>query len=120
MSIASEHLLEIRELVKDHLAHQDEQTLSAKREEQLKQQIRERLEAENAALVAHYYTADVVQELAEETGGMVGDSLEMARFGKEIAPLVTSGPVPIESQKQVPLGTAHSTATMRALPRRSA
>lgn len=83
MSIASEHLLEIRELVKDHLAHQDDQTLSAEQEEQLKQQIRERLEAENAALVAHYYTADVVQDLAEETGGMVGDSLEMARFGKE-------------------------------------
>lgn len=83
MSIASEHLLEIRELVKDHLAHQDEQELSPEREEALKQQFRERLAAEGGALVAHYYTADVVQDLAEETGGMVGDSLEMARFGAE-------------------------------------
>ena len=38
---------------------------------------------ENAVLIAHYYTQDAVQDLAEETGGMVGDSLEMARFGKE-------------------------------------
>ncbi|HEV8077191.1 MAG TPA: quinolinate synthase NadA, partial [Marinobacter sp.] len=36
-----------------------------------------------AALVAHYYTDPVVQALAEETGGCVADSLEMARFGKE-------------------------------------
>ena len=83
MSIASEHLLEIRELVKDHLAQQDDKTLTPQEEEVLKAQVRERLEREDAALVAHYYTADVVQDLAEETGGMVGDSLEMARFGKE-------------------------------------
>lgn len=83
MSIASEHLLEIREMVKDHLAQQDDNALSAERKEELKQQVRERLDKEGAALVAHYYTAEVVQELAEETGGMVGDSLEMARFGKD-------------------------------------
>ena len=83
MSIASEHLLQIREMVKDHLAQQDDNELSAERKEELKQQVRERLEKEDAALVAHYYTADVVQDLAEETGGMVGDSLEMARFGKD-------------------------------------
>jgi quinolinate synthase len=83
MSIASEHLLEIREMVKDHLAHKDEHELSEDRKKQLKQQFRERMSREGAALVAHYYTVDVVQDLAEETGGMVGDSLEMARFGKE-------------------------------------
>jgi quinolinate synthase len=33
-------------------------------------------------LIAHYYTDPVVQALAEETGGCVADSLEMARFGK--------------------------------------
>jgi quinolinate synthase len=82
MSIASEHLLEIREMVKDHLVHQDEHKLSAEREQFLMQQIRERLEQENAVLVAHYYTQDAVQDLAEETGGIVSDSLEMARFGK--------------------------------------
>ena len=83
MSIASEHLLEIREMVKDHLAQLDKQELSPERKEALKAQFRERLVKEDAALVAHYYTADVVQDLAEETGGMVGDSLEMARFGTE-------------------------------------
>ncbi len=83
MSIASEHLVEIRELVKDHLAHQHERTLSADREQFLVQQIKQRLAAENAVLVAHYYTQDTVQDLAEETGGIVSDSLEMARFGKD-------------------------------------
>jgi quinolinate synthase len=83
MSIANEHLLEIRALVKDHLAHHDGRKLSAERQEQLKQQIRENLERENAVLIAHYYTQDTVQDLAEETGGIVSDSLEMARFGHD-------------------------------------
>jgi quinolinate synthase len=83
MSIANEHLLEIRELVKDHLAHKDEQKLSMQRGELLKARIRERLERENAVLIAHYYTQDAVQDLAEETGGIVSDSLEMARFGHD-------------------------------------
>ena len=39
------------------------------------------LKQQNAAIVAHYYTDDAIQELAEETGGFVSDSLEMARFG---------------------------------------
>ena len=39
------------------------------------------LKRENAAIVAHYYTDDAIQALAEETGGCVSDSLEMARFG---------------------------------------
>jgi quinolinate synthase len=85
MSIASEHLLEIRELVKDHLAHHEDRKLSAEREQSLIQQIRERLKQENAVMVAHYYTQDAVQDLAEDTGGIVSDSLEMARFGKDHA-----------------------------------
>jgi hypothetical protein len=36
MSIAHEHLLEIRELVKDHLAHKDEHELSRERQAFLK------------------------------------------------------------------------------------
>ncbi len=39
------------------------------------------LEKENAAIVAHYYTDPAIQKLAEMTGGIVSDSLEMARFG---------------------------------------
>ncbi|GAA3939742.1 quinolinate synthase NadA [Litoribacillus peritrichatus] len=40
------------------------------------------LKEHNAALVAHYYCDEHIQALAEETGGCVADSLEMARFGK--------------------------------------
>ena len=41
------------------------------------------LQKQNAVLVAHYYTHGKIQDLAEETGGCVADSLEMARFGME-------------------------------------
>jgi len=44
-------------------------------------EIKQLLKAHNAVLVAHYYTDDAIQQLAEETGGCVADSLEMARFG---------------------------------------
>ena len=36
-----------------------------------------------AAIVAHYYVDAELQDLAEESGGFVGDSLEMARFGRD-------------------------------------
>ncbi|MDN3682404.1 quinolinate synthase NadA [Vibrio tapetis subsp. quintayensis] len=39
------------------------------------------LEEKDAVLIAHYYTDPQIQSLAEETGGFVGDSLEMAKFG---------------------------------------
>lgn len=41
----------------------------------------EKLEQNNAVLIAHYYTDAAIQQLAEDTGGFVGDSLEMAKFG---------------------------------------
>ena len=50
---------------------------------QLKQQITAQLKALGAVLVAHYYVDGDIQELAEETGGCVADSLEMARFGRD-------------------------------------
>ena len=46
-----------------------------------KDRIKQLLVEQNAVLVAHYYTDDAIQALAEETGGCVSDSLEMARFG---------------------------------------
>ena len=57
--------------------------LSKQEEEALKDEIREMLRRRNAVLVAHYYTDGALQDLAEETGGCVADSLEMARFGSE-------------------------------------
>jgi len=47
------------------------------------QKIRQLLHKSNAVVVAHYYTDGALQDLAESTGGFVGDSLEMAKFGSE-------------------------------------
>jgi quinolinate synthase len=49
----------------------------------LKDRIKALLIREQAVLVAHYYVDGELQALAEETGGYVADSLEMARFGAE-------------------------------------
>ncbi|MES2832154.1 MAG: quinolinate synthase NadA [Pseudomonadota bacterium] len=49
----------------------------------LKARARELLTARQAVLVAHYYVDADLQDLAEETGGCVSDSLEMARFGRD-------------------------------------
>jgi quinolinate synthase len=59
----------------------------------LKDEIRERLKSIDAVLVAHYYVDGDIQDLAEETGGCVSDSLEMARFGRDhpASTLVVSG-----------------------------
>jgi quinolinate synthase len=51
----------------------------------LKTRIRRLLKERNAVLVAHYYVDADLQDLAEETGGCVSDSLEMARFGRDHA-----------------------------------
>lgn len=73
-----------RILVQEHLAHEHEApTLSEAEAEELRAAIRRELDARDAVLVAHYYTDPLIQSLAEETGGCVADSLEMARFGNE-------------------------------------
>src|SRR5690606_25433924 len=59
--------------------------LSGAEREALKSRIRQLLKREDAVMVAHYYTDPLLQELAEETGGCVSDSLEMARFGRDHA-----------------------------------
>lgn len=58
-----------------------------------KEKIKRLLKEKNAVLIAHYYTDPDVQALAEETGGYVGDSLEMARFGRDhdASTLIISG-----------------------------
>lgn len=45
--------------------------------------IKRMLREQDAVLVAHYYTDPDLQILADETGGHVSDSLDMARFGNE-------------------------------------
>jgi len=50
---------------------------------ELIERIKQLLVKQDAVLVAHYYTHEDLQEIAEDTGGTVADSLEMARFGNE-------------------------------------
>ncbi|MCO7226853.1 quinolinate synthase NadA [Pleionea sp. CnH1-48] len=56
-------------------------TLSKAEKDAYFEQISALLTKHNAVLIAHYYTDPEIQALAEETGGFVGDSLEMAKFG---------------------------------------
>lgn len=57
-----------------------EEVLSNAERAELKSRIKALIKAQDAVLVAHYYTSADLQDLAEETGGCVSDSLEMARF----------------------------------------
>ncbi|MGI9311586.1 MAG: quinolinate synthase NadA [bacterium] len=55
--------------------------LDAAQTDALKESIAAKLKASDAVLVAHYYVDAALQDLADESGGCVADSLEMARFG---------------------------------------
>ena len=72
-----------REVVREHLAVVPSEVMSAEEQSAYKADIKRLLKEKNAVLVAHYYTDPVIQALAEETGGCVSDSLEMARFGRD-------------------------------------
>ena len=66
---------------------------SADERADLKARIKHLLKERNAVMVSHYYVHPDLQDLAIETGGIVSDSLEMARFGRDHAAqtLVVSG-----------------------------
>ena len=49
----------------------------------LKRRIVDNLKKINGTLIAHYYVDGDIQDLAEESGGFVSDSLEMARYGSK-------------------------------------
>lgn len=51
--------------------------------EALRERAKRLLKEQDAVLVAHYYTHPDLQVLADETGGHVADSLDMARFSHE-------------------------------------
>ena len=61
--------------------HPEPHVLSSSEKAALVTRIKGLLKEHNATLVAHYYTDPDLQALADETGGCVADSLEMARFG---------------------------------------
>ncbi|MCG3170973.1 MAG: Quinolinate synthase A [Pseudomonadales bacterium] len=77
------HMAAEAEMVKAFLRTKHPVELSEAEIADLKARITARLRAEDAVLVAHYYTSPLVQALAEETGGCVSDSLQMARFGHD-------------------------------------
>jgi quinolinate synthase len=57
--------------------------LSAADRSTLKDRAAQLLKQHDAVLVAHYYVDGDLQDLALATGGIVADSLEMARFGRD-------------------------------------
>jgi quinolinate synthase len=59
--------------------------LNNSRRAELKQRAARLLAEQGAVLVAHYYVDGDLQDLAQDTGGCVSDSLEMARFGRDHA-----------------------------------
>lgn len=56
--------------------------LSDKEINEYTDRIADKLKKKDAVVIAHYYTNDEVQQLAEKTGGFIGDSLEMAKWGR--------------------------------------
>ncbi|MBU2966467.1 quinolinate synthase NadA [Amphritea sp. 2_MG-2023] len=73
----SDRILVQEYFAKEHLPD----ALDLQQQEEYKTRIKQLLKEKDACLVAHYYTDEVLQQLADETGGCVSDSLEMARFG---------------------------------------
>lgn len=71
------------EIVKRHIYEPAPATYTEAEYQAAATRIKALLEQHNAAIVAHYYTDPAIQALAEETGGIVSDSLEMARFGAQ-------------------------------------
>lgn len=72
-----------RLLVQAHLDAKQPKPLTPEQEADYRAAIAAELKAQDAVLVAHFYCDPVIQALAEETGGCVSDSLEMARFGNQ-------------------------------------
>ena len=58
-------------------------TLGKAAEKDLRRKLLKQLKDQDAILVSHYYVDDDLQDLAEESGGKVADSLEMARYAYE-------------------------------------
>ena len=67
----------------DRVPVYEPKNLAPSERDALVEEIATLLKARDAVLVAHYYVDGDVQDLAETTGGVVSDSLEMARFGNQ-------------------------------------
>ncbi|MCY4329663.1 MAG: quinolinate synthase NadA [Endozoicomonadaceae bacterium] len=84
---------EIRERVNRHLTCKKSDVLEDPFNHERISRIKNLLKEKNALLIAHYYTHPAIQALADETGGYVADSLEMARKGQahKATTLIVSG-----------------------------
>ena len=71
------------EFVRQHLDQEGQMASDVDAMAGYVEKIKQQLTEKNAVLVAHYYTDPIIQALADETGGCVADSLEMARFGRD-------------------------------------
>ena len=87
-NIIPNHLLEKHQakLLKRKVYDEDDLKL-------LKKSIKSLLDEKNGVLISHYYVDKEIQELTEDLGGCVSDSLQMAKFGQnsEADLLVVSG-----------------------------
>ena len=92
MSIPKIHITQIHAPVTADICALSPRYSDKQRHEKM-ERIKRKLAALNAVLVAHYYIDEDIQRLAEQTGGVVSDSLEMARFGHnaDAATLVVAG-----------------------------
>ncbi len=59
------------------------ETLSEPERNELRSRIHRLLKEQDAVIIAHYYVDADLQLLADETGGHVSDSLDMARYGHD-------------------------------------
>ena len=82
MTVAMEGVINV-DLPKLDIPEHTEQSLSPAATQKLGDEIKTLLSEDNAVLIAHYYTDTAIQALADDTGGHVSDSLDMARFGHE-------------------------------------
>ncbi len=87
MADLSSEIPRLRDAVIQRLVAQAPQPapLTAEQRDALKAAIKAELAARDAVLVVHFYVDAELQRLAEETGGRVSDSLDMADFGSRHA-----------------------------------
>ncbi len=80
-------------LLPSQIPEMTEEKLTSAEYQEIIEHIKHLLIAQDAKLVAHYYTSPELQELADATGGYVSDSLDMARFGNacQSSTLVVAG-----------------------------
>ena len=81
--VSSEFAVPLKGIPETAVIQSNLPVFTARQREEKIANIKRLLQKENAVLVAHYYTNKDLQMIADETGGYVSDSLEMARFGNK-------------------------------------